>query len=80
MFNSTNENYNKNLRLGLCVSETITTTSNFYYKNPITILGQEIKYFPVGSIMSPVGTVIHGPNSLDVDKRLKLTIHYTKPD
>lgn len=80
LFNSTNENYNKNLRLGLCVSETISTTSNFYYKNPITILGQEIKYFPVGSIMSPVGTVIHGPNSLDVGKRLKLKIHYTEPN
>ena len=80
LFNSTNENYNKNLRLGLCVSETISTTSNFYYKNPVTILGQEIKYFPVGSIMSPVGTVIHGPNSLDVGKRLKLKIHYTEPN
>src|SRR5574343_190855 len=80
LFNSTNENYNKNLRLGLCVSETISTTSNFYYKNPVTILGQEIKYFTVGSIMSPVGTVIHGPNSLDIGKRLKLKIHYTEPN
>lgn len=80
LFNSTNESYNKNLRLGLCVSETISTTSNFYYKSPVSILGQEIKYFPAGSIMSPVGTVIHGPNSLDIGKRLKLKIHYTEPN
>ena len=44
----------------------------FITRVPVSILGQEIKYFPVGSIMSPVGTVIHGPNSLDIGKRLKL--------
>lgn len=80
IFNSDNENLNKNIKLGLCVTETINVASNFYFKNSKNIGGQEIKYFPVSSIMSSTGTVIHGPNSLDVDKRLKLTIHYTKPD
>lgn len=80
ILNSTNELYNKNIRLGLSVTESIGVTSNFYFKNPITILGQEIKFFPAASIMSSTGTVIHGPNSSDVDKRLKLTIHYTKPN
>ena len=64
----------------MCVTETINVASNFYFKNSKNIGGKEIKYFPVSSIMSSTGTVIHGPNSLDVDKRLKLTIHYTKPD
>lgn len=80
IFNSTNENLNKNVRLGLCITETISTTSNYYYKNAKNVRGQQIAFFPITSIFSPLGTVIHGTNSTDSAKRLKLVINYTKPN
>jgi len=30
--------------------------------------------------MSQQGTVLHGTHSADLDKKLKLVIHYTKPN
>jgi hypothetical protein len=38
-----------------------------------------VKFLPVASVINPLGTVLHGTNSADVDKRLKLEIYYTKP-
>lgn len=81
LLNSKNANLNKNIKLGLCVTENIALVSSFYYKTPVVFpLEPEIKYFPVASIMSQQGTVLHGTASADVAKRLKLTIHYTKPN
>lgn len=84
LINSTNVNVNKNVKLGLCVTESIALTSSFYYKNPITFAsGPDIEYFPVSSIMAQQGVVLHGTNPAlpaDADKKLKLTIHYTKPN
>ncbi len=84
IINSTNVNLNKNLKLGLCVTESIALTSNFYYKTPVTFpSGPNIEYFPVSSIMSQQGVVLHGTHPAlpaDADKKLKLTIHFTKPN
>lgn len=83
VLNSTNDNLNKNVKLGLSVTDMITVSTNFYYKNPLTFgagTDDDIKYFPVSSIMSQQGTVLHGPASTDAAKRLKLVIYYTKPN
>lgn len=84
ILNSTNVNVNKNVKLGLCVTENVLLTNNFYYKSPLTFAsGPNIEYFPVASILSQEGVVLHGTHPAlpaDADKRLKLTIHYTKPN
>lgn len=70
----------RNVPFGLSVSESISLFSSYYYKNEVTPFpGSNVaKYFPMASIISPVGTVLHGPNSEDDAKKMKLTIHYTK--
>lgn len=84
MLNSTNANVNKNIKLGLCVTESIAFTSSFYYKDKLLFnlatAADDIEYFPVASIMAQQGVVLHGTASTDADKKLKLTIHYTKPN
>ena len=83
ILNSSNVNINKNVKLGLCVTESVLVTSNFYFKNPLTFgpgSDDDIEYFPVASIMAQQGTVLHGTHSADASKKLKLVIHYTKPN
>ena len=81
IINSTNFNVNKNVKLGLCVIENIGLVSNRFYKIPQTfVIGPDIKIFPVSSIIAQQGVVLHGTGSADIEKRLKLTIHYTKPN
>lgn len=84
LINSSNVNVNKNVKLGLCVTESIALTGNFYYKTPVAFpSGPNIEYFPVSSIMSQEGVVLHGTNPAlpaNADKKLKLIIHYTKPN
>ncbi|MBC5835605.1 DUF4270 domain-containing protein [Flavobacterium sp. F372] len=92
LINSTNENLNKNLRLGLCVTENIAENRNAYYKSPLDInntpsnLDDDIKFFPLASVLAQQGTVLYGTHPVglspeDTEKyRLKLTIHITKPN
>lgn len=92
LINSTNFNVNKNVRLGLCVTENIGLVSNYYYKdafdinNTPLIPGDDIKIFPVSSIMAQQGVVLYGTNPVGLSPentekmKLKLTIHYTKPN
>ena len=88
LINSTDTNLNKNVRLGLTVTENIAYSNSYYYKNPLslnnTIMGTNdvVKYFPVASVMEQQGVVLHGtnPSSADASKKLKLVIHYTKPN
>jgi len=37
----------------------------------------DLNRIPAGTVLTPKGTVLHGPNSADETKRLKLTIFYT---
>ncbi len=86
LINSTDTNLNKNVRLGLTVTENIAYSNSYYYKNPLslnnTIMGTNdvVKYFPVASIMEQQGVVLHGTAPADTSKKLKLVIHYTKPN
>lgn len=64
-----------NVRLGICVTETINNPLNSYLKTPI--LGME--YVPTANVMNPLGTVLHGSNSTDTTKRPKFEIFYTEP-
>jgi len=88
LINSTDANLNKNVRLGLTVTENINYSNSYYYKNKLNlnnpILGTNdvVEYFPVASIMEQQGVVLHGtnPSTEDASKKLKLVIHYTKPN
>ncbi|MES2864595.1 MAG: DUF4270 domain-containing protein [Bacteroidota bacterium] len=84
LINSTNVNLNKNVRLGLSVTENIGLSGNYYFKNPLTFgtvsTSDDIEKFPAASIMSQQGTVLHGTHSSDASKKLKLVIHFTKPN
>jgi hypothetical protein len=78
------ESNNKNLRIGVSVTESINLPANAYVNpaNPIMIGTEEVKFIPVGSVMSPLGTVIYGTNvaTEDADKKIKLKIYFTKPN
>lgn len=88
LINSTDANLNKNVRLGLTVTENINYSNNYYYKNPLSlnnpilVTNDIVEYFPVTSIMEQQGVVLHGtnPSTEDASKKLKLVIHYTKPN
>jgi hypothetical protein len=93
LINGKNITINKNVRLGLCVTENIALTSNYFFKdkllfNPSTT-ADDIAYFPVSSIIAQQGVVLYGTGSTAtytnssgevVPAKLKLTIHYTKPN
>ena len=76
-----------NVRVGLVVTEDINNVKSAYFKNPFVMsdpmspagASYNVKFLPVASVINPLGTVLHGTNSADVDKRLKLEIYYTKP-
>ena len=73
-----------NVRLGLSVTENINTITNAALKTPLSLPGgsSNFKYVPVGSVISPLGTVLYGNNTSPADepKKLKLEIYYTKPN
>jgi len=77
-----------NVRLGLVVTENILNAGLNYLKTPFTTSSSSTagstfatKYFPVMSVVNPLGTILYGSNpSVPDDKRLKLEIYYTKPD
>ncbi len=66
-----------NLKLGLSVTEDISTVTMVQLKNPNATLRNVI---PTASVMSPLGTVLHGTTSEEAGKRLRLEIYYTKPE
>jgi len=77
----------KNVRLGLVVTENINVTSNKSLKTPkvIPVSGTfdpfTIKDTPMMSISNPFGTILWGSSpSVPEDKKVKLTIYYTKPN
>lgn len=81
-----NTDYDDNVRLGVAVIEDINTSGNAYVNpaNPITIGTSQVPFIPVSSVMSPLGTVLHGTNipagDPNVAKKLKLEIYFTKPN
>lgn len=75
-----NEDGFENIRLGLVVTESINNSAFNYLKTPFLIGSDEIKKIPQGSIINPIGTILHGTGSTDVAKKLKLQIYYTEPN
>jgi hypothetical protein len=80
-----------NVRLGLSVTEGIALVNNVKLKTPLLIEQAltpsttfKIDRLPVGSLLSPLGTILYGnniaPNNPNYKKRLKLEIYYTKPN
>jgi hypothetical protein len=65
-----------NPKLGLVVSHNVNLVS---MSAVLPQEGQEVKQVPVGSIITPLGTVMYGPDAEDEEKRLKLNIYYSEP-
>ncbi len=75
----------KRVKLGLVVTENINIANNYYEQGVIGAPISTYTKIPLGSAISPFGTVLHGPNSTATDAsgnplKLKLQIHYTKPE
>lgn len=69
-----------NVKLGLVVTESISTVTIAALQTPITG-DNDIKNVPVASVINPLGIVLHGSSdAVEEGKRLKLKIYYTKPD
>lgn len=71
------KNDSTNIRLGLSVTEDINISrfSRLRTANSIT------SSIPLGSVVSPLGTILYGSSPLVADdKRLKIEIYYTKPE
>lgn len=77
IINGENPNTNKNVRLGLSVTDNIANSSSYTVFDSVNFGNEEL---PVGSIISPVGTIVYGNNTSDESKKLKLEIYYTKPN
>ena len=90
LINSEVEDYRENVRLGLSITENINSPQNAYINpgNLITIGGSQVEFLPVSSVMSPLGTILHGATSTStyvdssgnvIPMKLKLEIYYTEP-
>ncbi len=83
LLKSKNPQLNKNILIGIAVTENIDASQNAFLdpSNPIVVDGQSSKFIPVGSVMSPLGTVLYGTAAtVPADKRIKVNIYYTKPN
>jgi len=65
-----------NAKLALVVTSNVGSIDNFSILNS----GEENRDFPSGAILTPKGTVLHGSQSEDIDKRPRIKIYYTDPD
>lgn len=82
VLNGTNPNNNKNVRLGLVVTESINIVTNASLSTSIQFgtTSDQTSLIPVASVMNPLGTILYSSQSTDPDKKLKLEIYYTKPN
>ena len=65
-----------NAKLALVVTSNVGSIDNFSILNS----GEEDRDFPSGAILTPKGTVLHGSQSEDIDKRPRIKIYYTNPN
>ena len=65
-----------NAKLALVVTSNVGSIDNFSILNS----GEEDLDFPSGAILTPKGTVLHGSQSEDIDKRPRIKIYYTDPN
>ena len=81
---------NKNVKLGLVITESINILGSYGIKNPFSYLTNSsstagvntvANSIPVMAFPNPLGTIFYGSSSNVIEaKRLKLVIRYTKPD
>ena len=65
-----------NAKLALVVTSNVGSIDNFSILNS----GEDGRDLPSGAILTPKGTVLHGSQSEDINKRPKIKIYYTDPD
>ena len=65
-----------NAKLALVVTANVGSIDNFSILNS----GEENRDFPSGAILTPNGTVLHGSQSENIDKRPRIKIYYTDPE
>ncbi len=78
-----NGDYQDNVKIGVSVTESINLVSSAKLKAPISANGLQISDIPLASILNPLGTVLFGnvvTDPDDEDKKLKLSIYFTKPN
>ena len=75
--NNVINNDSTNVKLGLLLSENVNLTRVKKVQNGPN---SEIDKIIESSVISPRGMVLHGSNSPDVEKRLKLRIIYTETE
>ena len=78
-----NGDYQDNIKIGVSVPESINLVSSAKLKAPISANGVQISDIPLASILNPLGTVLFGnvvTDPDDEDKKLKLSIYFTKPN
>jgi len=67
-----------NTKLGLVFAHNINLIQNLDVFG--TTNESDLNKVPVGTVLSPKGTVLYGNNTTNSDKKLKLEIYYTEPD
>lgn len=77
-----NGEYQNNVKIGVSVTESINLVSSAKLKIPFSANGLQVGDVPLASILNPLGTVLYGNNVApdDEDKKLKLSIYFTKPN
>lgn len=68
-------NGSANVRLGLVVTQNFNLIGNSAVLNSDV---PELESVPIGSVISPEGTILFGPDAADEEKRLKLRIYYSE--
>ncbi|MDG1681660.1 MAG: DUF4270 domain-containing protein [Flavobacteriaceae bacterium] len=65
-----------NAKLALVVTSNVGSIDNFSILNS----DEDGRDLPSGAILTPKGTVLHGSQSEDINKRPRIKIYYTDPD
>ncbi|RLD26207.1 MAG: DUF4270 domain-containing protein [Bacteroidetes bacterium] len=65
-----------NVKLGLVVTTNVASITAFELQNETDVLGA----IPSGAILSPRGTVLHGNNTSNSDKKVTFKVYYTEPN
>lgn len=70
-------NDSTNVRLALAVSQNVTTLNSAIIGGTLDESRENIERLPVGTVLSQESTILHGSESPNESKRLKLRISYT---
>lgn len=66
-----------NTKLGLVVTSDVNSIDTRSFLNNDD---EVVNAIPIGTLLSPKGTVLYGNNSSNQEKKAKLTIYYTEPE